>query len=638
MLGRRSRGSAPRSSRPRRARPTSTPRGAAPAVRRPSGGRARARAQGGRGCRPGSGAAPSRFCAFAAAAPRAPGARREDRPRRRRARVPRAAAGVAPARGPLAAPSCASRRSSGSASARWASWPRCRAGAVADRFGAPGLRARELALRPRHAAAPARRPASGSPSGSSCPRRSRASSSSATLELLIDRLLARPRAARARASQAAARRALRRAGHVAARGHAAPGDRRRASACGWRWRRGWPSCPRRSSSSVSDRRRVRPAGRRPALVPAAPTSGSAAGASREALRQTRAAAGARVGAARARGRPGLARPRAPRVPDPVPGMSMAAPLPTATGDGRRPSADGVPAQVGRADVESVREEWLVEDRWWTARPLRRRYFELTTADGAEPGRVLRSRERALVHARQGRERDVRRAARALRLLVPRRRLLARRSWRPPRPCTATAPSRSPTTTASGARWSSRTPARGSGVKAITGAEVTLDDGLAPDPARRQTAPATRNLCRLLTAAHEGHAREPARAHAAARSRSSRSSATRRASSACPAARATARSRARRARRSRPSGRPSARRVRARALPRRAAAPVLAPRPRAQPRARAARRAARRAVRGDRQRALPPSRPRPAAGRVRRGAPALDARPDRARAARQRERR
>jgi len=46
------------------------------------------------------------------------------------------------------------------------------------------------------------------------------------------------------------------------------------------------------------------------------------------------------------------------------------------------SADGVPERVGRAGVDSVREEWLVEDRWWTARPLRRRYFELTLAGGA----------------------------------------------------------------------------------------------------------------------------------------------------------------------------------------------------------------------------------------------------------------
>jgi hypothetical protein len=32
-------------------------------------------------------------------------------------------------------------------------------------------------------------------------------------------------------------------------------------------------------------------------------------------------------------------------------------------------------------VEAVREEWLVEDRWWTPRPLSRRYFELALADG-----------------------------------------------------------------------------------------------------------------------------------------------------------------------------------------------------------------------------------------------------------------
>jgi hypothetical protein len=31
----------------------------------------------------------------------------------------------------------------------------------------------------------------------------------------------------------------------------------------------------------------------------------------------------------------------------------------------------------------VREEWLVEDRWWTPRPLRRRYFELVLADGRD---------------------------------------------------------------------------------------------------------------------------------------------------------------------------------------------------------------------------------------------------------------
>ena len=42
---------------------------------------------------------------------------------------------------------------------------------------------------------------------------------------------------------------------------------------------------------------------------------------------------------------------------------------------------GVPTAVGDVGVESVREEWVVEDRWWTSRPLRRRYFELVLANG-----------------------------------------------------------------------------------------------------------------------------------------------------------------------------------------------------------------------------------------------------------------
>jgi hypothetical protein len=45
--------------------------------------------------------------------------------------------------------------------------------------------------------------------------------------------------------------------------------------------------------------------------------------------------------------------------------------------------DGVPLRVGSVPVEAVREEWLVEDRWWTPRPLRRRYFELVLADGRD---------------------------------------------------------------------------------------------------------------------------------------------------------------------------------------------------------------------------------------------------------------
>jgi CO dehydrogenase/acetyl-CoA synthase delta subunit len=44
-------------------------------------------------------------------------------------------------------------------------------------------------------------------------------------------------------------------------------------------------------------------------------------------------------------------------------------------------SDGRPVVVGGREVEAVRESWLVEDRWWTDNPLRRRYWEVVTADG-----------------------------------------------------------------------------------------------------------------------------------------------------------------------------------------------------------------------------------------------------------------
>ena len=43
--------------------------------------------------------------------------------------------------------------------------------------------------------------------------------------------------------------------------------------------------------------------------------------------------------------------------------------------------DGRPATVAAEPVEAIAEEWVVEDRWWTGRPLRRRYFELVLARG-----------------------------------------------------------------------------------------------------------------------------------------------------------------------------------------------------------------------------------------------------------------
>jgi hypothetical protein len=44
-------------------------------------------------------------------------------------------------------------------------------------------------------------------------------------------------------------------------------------------------------------------------------------------------------------------------------------------DGARPGA------VDGHRVETVREEWLVEDRWWSGEPLRRHYLELVLETG-----------------------------------------------------------------------------------------------------------------------------------------------------------------------------------------------------------------------------------------------------------------
>ena len=44
-------------------------------------------------------------------------------------------------------------------------------------------------------------------------------------------------------------------------------------------------------------------------------------------------------------------------------------------------ATGVPLQVDGRTVDAVRETWLVEDRWWTEHPLRRRYWEIVTSCG-----------------------------------------------------------------------------------------------------------------------------------------------------------------------------------------------------------------------------------------------------------------
>ncbi|WP_372788809.1 hypothetical protein [Paraconexibacter sp.] len=83
-----------------------------------------------------------------------------------------------------------------------------------------------------------------------------------------------------------------------------------------------------------------------------------------------AADGARTGAPR---RPrGAGAPRAAK--------RLGAPVPVTV---RADPSTGRPRRVDRLDVEAVRESWLVEDRWWTTVPLRRRYWEVVTVCGRD---------------------------------------------------------------------------------------------------------------------------------------------------------------------------------------------------------------------------------------------------------------
>jgi hypothetical protein len=45
------------------------------------------------------------------------------------------------------------------------------------------------------------------------------------------------------------------------------------------------------------------------------------------------------------------------------------------------SDDGRPTVIDDRRVDAVCESWLIEDRWWTERPLRRRYWEVVTTCG-----------------------------------------------------------------------------------------------------------------------------------------------------------------------------------------------------------------------------------------------------------------
>jgi len=53
-----------------------------------------------------------------------------------------------------------------------------------------------------------------------------------------------------------------------------------------------------------------------------------------------------------------------------------------------PGPTGIPHVVivdgKRRSVTAIREDWLVQDRWWTDQPVERHFFELLL----EPGRVM----------------------------------------------------------------------------------------------------------------------------------------------------------------------------------------------------------------------------------------------------------
>jgi len=79
-------------------------------------------------------------------------------------------------------------------------------------------------------------------------------------------------------------------------------------------------------------------------------------------------------------RPPASRARLRNLPGPPPGRRRRALyLPRAARVSA--GAGGVPVEVDGRPIEAVRESWLVEDRWWSERPLRRRYWELVTGDG-----------------------------------------------------------------------------------------------------------------------------------------------------------------------------------------------------------------------------------------------------------------
>ena len=271
------------------------------------------------------------------------------------------------------------------------------------------------------------------------------------LEALIDRLLARPER-RGRTLRAAdALRAPGRGRHLARAGHLPRGALRCAA-----------HAPRAVPRLALLPRPPRPL--RLAAERFGPPDGRAGHAARRRRRgRARAARGCARRSLRCARRPdpmrrcarwrrsGLARPRAPRRADPLLRMSPRGERSARGGTravraARRVRVRAGARRAGRATVdgrpiEHVRESWLVEDRWWTERPLRRRYWEVVSARGRnlvvfhdlQSGELVQQRVMPGTRAtasgsgslRDARHAALRRAALPLGLLVPGRRLAAR---------------------------------------------------------------------------------------------------------------------------------------------------------------------------------------------------------------------
>jgi hypothetical protein len=101
-------------------------------------------------------------------------------------------------------------------------------------------------------------------------------------------------------------------------------------------------------------------GHPPSRPPAGPPP--AHGGPRRVPRATANGAGAAIEPIASRGPRRLAKPKAVRV---------------------KADDTGRPLKIDKREVDAVRESWLVEDRWWTDAPLRRRYWEVVTGDGRD---------------------------------------------------------------------------------------------------------------------------------------------------------------------------------------------------------------------------------------------------------------